>query len=56
MIFFLLRSIKDLQETCKVDLPLCKRTDKSKRYAFLNESDHVYSETVKLNGLEFKSK
>ena len=25
-------------------------------YAFLNVPDHVYSEIVKLNGVEFKSK
>ena len=53
--FFGLRSTKYLQETCKVDLPLCKRTDKSKGYAFLNVPGHVYSEIVKLNGVEFKS-
>ena len=54
--FFGLRSTKYLQETCKVNLPLCKRTGKSKGYAFLNVPDHVYSEIVKLNGVEFKSK
>ena len=54
--FFGLRSAKYLQETCKVDLPLCKITGKSKVYAFLNVPDHVYSEIVKLNGVEFKSK
>ena len=40
--FFGLRSTKYLQETCKVDLPLCKRTGKSKGYAFLNVPDHVF--------------
>ena len=33
-----------------------KKTGKSKGYAFLNVPDHVYSEIVKLNGVEFKSK
>ena len=42
--FFGLRSTKYLQETCKVDLALCKRTGKSRGYAFLNVADHVYSE------------
>ena len=51
-----LRSTKYLQETCKVDLPLGKRTGKSKRYAFLNVPGRVYTEIVKLNGVEFKSK
>lgn len=41
---------------CKIDLPLCKKTDKSKGYAFLNVPDHVYSEKNKLNVVEFKSK
>ena len=54
--FFGLRSTKYVQETCKVDLPLCKRTGKSKGHAFLNVPDHVYSEIVKLKGVEFKSK
>ena len=54
--FFGLWSAKYLQETCKVYLPLYKRTGKSKGYAFLNVPDHVYSEIVKLNGVEFKSK
>ena len=40
--FFGLRSTKYLQETCKVDLLLCKRTGKSKEYAILNVLDHVY--------------
>ena len=53
---FGLRSTKYLQETCKFDLPLCKRTGKSKEYAYLNVLDHVYSQMVKLNGVEFKSK
>ena len=44
--FFGLRSTKYLQETCKVDLALCKRTGKSRGYAFLNVPDHVYSEIV----------
>ena len=42
--FFGLRSTKYLQETCKVDLALCKRTGKSRGYAFLNVADHAYSE------------
>ena len=54
--FFGLRSTKYLQETCKVNLPLCKRTGKSKGYAFLNVPDHMYLEIVKRNGVEFKSK
>ena len=44
--FFGLRCTKYLQETCKVDLALCKRTGKSSGYAFLNVPDHVYSEIV----------
>ena len=51
-----LRSTKYLQETCKVNILLSKRTGKSKGYAFLNVFDHVCSEIVKLNGIEFKSK
>ena len=54
--FFGLRSTKYLQETCKVNLPLCKRTGKSKGYAFLIVRDHVYSEIFKLNGVEFWGK
>ena len=54
--FFGLRSTKYLQESCKVNLPLCKRTGKSKGYAFLNVPDHMYLEIVKRNGVEFKSK
>ena len=54
--FFRLRSTRYLQETCKVDLPFCKRTDRSKGYAFFNVADLIYTEIVKLNGLEFKSK
>ena len=54
--FFGLRSTKYLQETCKVNLPLCKRTGKSKGYAFLNVPDHIYLEIVKRNGVQFKSK
>ena len=53
--FFGLRSTKYLQQTYKVHLSLCKRTGKYKRYVFLNVPDHVYSEIVKLNGVEFKS-
>ena len=56
MIFFRLRSTKYLQEIFKLDLLLCKRTGKSKGYAFLNVPDHVYSKIIKLNGVKFKSK
>ena len=56
-IFFGLRVTKYLQETCKVNLPLCKKPQASpKRYAFLEIPDHVYSETVKLSGVGFTSK
>ena len=33
-----------------------KATGKSKGYTFLNVPDHAYSEIVKRNGIEFKSK
>ena len=32
-----------------------KKPGKSKGYAFLNVSNHVYQEIVKFNGVEFKS-
>ena len=38
--FFGSRSTKYLQETCKVDLLLCKKSGKS-RYAFLYVPDHT---------------
>ena len=36
--------------------PFMQKTGKSKGYTFLNVPDHVYSEKVKLNGVESKSK
>ena len=45
-------STKYLQEKL---IFLYAKKDKSKGYAFLNVPDHVYSEIVKLNGVEFES-
>ena len=51
-----LRSTKYLQESWKIELPLCKQSSKFKGYEFLSVPDHVYSEKVKLNVVEIKSK
>ena len=45
-------STKYLQEKL---IFLYAKKGKSKGYAFLNVPDHVYSEIVKLNGVEFES-
>jgi TatD DNase family protein len=42
-----------LQRTCSVELATCEKTGKSKNFAFVNVPEHVHSELMKLNGIEF---
>jgi len=42
-----------LQRTCSVELACCEKTGKSKNFAFVNVPEHVHSELMKLNGIEF---
>jgi len=42
-----------LRQTCKVELAVCEKTGKSKNFAFINVPEHVHSELMKLNGIEF---
>jgi len=45
-----------LQRTCSVELACCEKTGKSKNFAFVNVPEHVHSELMKLNGIEFYGK
>lgn len=42
-----------LRQTCDVELATCEKTGKSKNFAFVNAPEHVHSELMKLNGIEF---
>ena len=42
-----------LRETCTVELATCEKTGKSKNFAFVTAPEHVHTELIKLNGIEF---
>ena len=42
-----------LRQCCSVELATCEKTGKSKNFAFVNVPEHVHSELMKLNGIEF---
>ncbi|XP_065644578.1 3'-5' ssDNA/RNA exonuclease TatD [Hydra vulgaris] len=42
-----------LRQSCSVDLATCEKTGKSKNFAFVNVPEHVHSELMNLNGIEF---
>jgi len=42
-----------LRDTCFVELAVCEKTGKSKNFAFVSAPGHVFSELIKLNGIEF---
>jgi TatD DNase family protein len=42
-----------LRQTCAVEIATCEKTGKSKNFAFINVPEHVHSELMKLNGIEF---
>ena len=42
-----------LKRTCTVELSTDERSGKSKNYGFVNVPEHVHSELMKLNGIEF---
>ncbi|XP_057301759.1 3'-5' ssDNA/RNA exonuclease TatD-like isoform X2 [Hydractinia symbiolongicarpus] len=45
-----------LRQNCSVELATCEKTGKSKNFAFVNVPEHVHSELMKLNGIEFYGK
>jgi len=45
-----------LQKTCSVDLATDAKTGKSKNFAIVTVPEHVHSELMKLNGIEFYGK
>lgn len=45
-----------LRQSCCVELATCEKTGKSKNFAFINVPEHVHSELMKLNGIEFYGK
>lgn len=42
-----------LKESCNVEIATCEKTGKSKNFAFITVPEHVNSELLKLNGIEF---
>lgn len=42
-----------LKKNCEVEIATCEKTGKSKNFAFINVPEHVNSELMKLNGIEF---
>ena len=42
-----------LNQQCTVEIATCEKTGKSKNFAFINVPEHVHSELMKLNGIEF---
>lgn len=42
-----------LQKNCVVEVATCEKTGKSKNFAFIDVPEHVNSELMKLNGIEF---
>lgn len=42
-----------LKSSCTVEIACCEKTGKSKNFAFINVPEHVHSELMKLNGIEF---
>ena len=42
-----------LKKTCSVEIATDKKTGKSKNFAIVTVPEHVHSELVKLNGIEF---
>lgn len=42
-----------LQKNCHVELPCCEKTGKTKNFAIVTVPEHVHSELMKLNGIEF---
>lgn len=42
-----------LRSNCSVEIAVCEKTGKSKNFAFINVPEHVHSELMKLNGIEF---
>ena len=42
-----------LKTSCTIEIATCEKTGKSKNFAFINVPEHVHSELMKLNGIEF---
>eukprot|EP00111_Clytia_hemisphaerica_P006661 TCONS_00019267-protein len=42
-----------LKTSCTIEIATCEKTGKSKNFAFVNVPEHVHSELMKLNGIEF---
>jgi len=42
-----------LKSQCTIEIATCEKTGKSKNFAFINVPEHVHSELMKLNGIEF---
>ena len=51
-----LRSTKYLKENCSVKMSTNSDTDKNKYFAYVTAPEHVTTELIKLNGIEFSSK
>ena len=53
---FGLRSTKYLKQNCSVKMSTNSNTDKKKYFAYGTAPEHVTTELIKLNGIEFNSK
>ena len=48
-----LKTTRHLQEYCSIELPMNKKTGKSRGFAFMSCPYHVCNELIKLNGTDF---